>query len=145
MQEEETNVLALGLAVLGALMAGVSVFLPLFDSPGLVPVDDNSLVQTDAMGALIVGALALVGLSAAYEYHQTQWAGVRAMVAGAILAIGALIVGSNEDYFELTTYGSEFLPDTVHAKAAIALYVTGAGGALMAIGGYMMRESRVDL
>lgn len=143
--QQETNVLGLGLAVLGALMAGISVFLPLYDAPGLLPIDDNSLVQTDATAAVVVAVLALTGLSAAYDYYRSQWAGVRAITAGAILAIGAVVVGNTESYFELTTYGNEFLPDTVHAKAAIALYVTGGGGAAMLVGGYMMRDSRIEL
>lgn len=136
--------LGMGLAVLGGLMAGVSIFLPLADAPGILPVDDNSLIQTDQGAAIGVALLALLAFSGAYDYYRTGSAGIRSMVAGGALVGGAIVAGNSDSYFELTTYGNEFLPDTVRAKAAIALYVTGAGGAAMLVGGYLMRQDRID-
>lgn len=146
MEDREQNVMALGLTLLGALTAVISLFLPLADAPGILPVESNTLVQTDIFAAIIIAGLALGAAQAAYDYYRSDWAGVRAIIFGGILAIGAILLTRSDGYFELTGPGGDFgLPTTIEAEPAIALYVTGAAGLAVAIGGYIMRQSRVEL
>jgi hypothetical protein len=137
------NPLGLGLAIAGASAAVLSIFLPLLQATGLFAgVASNSLVQSAGGIAARVVALAIVVLALTYRYHRTRSASWGVMVVGILVIVGAIVDGQNDDLttlYALDESGDPILSgDSVTAKLGIALYVTGVGGALAALGGLLM-------
>jgi hypothetical protein len=144
------NPLGAMLAVLGALAAIVSVFLPLVDWPSAIVVSENSLVDPhgESRDAALRGvAFAVYVLFLTYIYYLIREAGFLVIVFGVLLLGGAVADLNRDDYFTLTisyTGGVSDEPgltDTIEGNPGIALYVTAAGGMLAAIGGLIMRAA----
>lgn len=139
------NPVGIALACVGALLAVIAIFLPLADTTSFpAGVKGNTIIQADSGGALLFVALAIAVLGATYRYHATGRTNWGVPFLGVIVVAAAIATGNNEDLFAL--YGVDPLTGTtdftssVVADPAIALYVTGAGGVFMFIGGWIMRR-----
>lgn len=141
------NPVGAGLVILGGLAGLISIFLPIYqDGTVFSTVQDNSLVQSDTGSGIAfryaVCSIAAAGLLWRYQTRQrTNW-GV--MVWGLLLAGGAIVDLSSKSNFELVGVNDPTVQFT--AQPGIAWYVALVGGALIAIGGFMVwRRSEEEL
>ena len=142
-----------GLAVLGATLGIVAIFLPLVQNPGFpLGIQSNSLIQSDGVGtgiAIRYVICAVVILTLAYRYHSSgvgQW-GI--LIPALILGVGAIVDMGNDDITTLYSFdpqsgGLDTGGESVEAEPAIALYVAAVGGFLAALGGLIMWRGGED-
>ena len=148
----KVNSVGMGLAVLGALAAIVSIFLPLAETPGSIPVNENTMVQSASGSGVAVRVviLAVLALVFTHRYNQSGRVGPGVIILGLALLIGAFIDARNDDLFTFTAPGAvdEILDGTgdgmVRLNAGIGIYVAGVGGGLIALGGMIMHSSRPE-
>ncbi|WP_272473647.1 zinc ribbon domain-containing protein [Baekduia alba] len=140
------NPVGIGLALLGAAMAIVAIFLPLADTSAFpAGVKGNTLAQGNSGAAFVYVALAIGVLAATYRYHSSHRARWGVFVLGGLILAAAIVHGQNDSLFTLvsvdpTTGATDYSTASIRADAAIALYVAGAGGILTLIGGWIMRR-----
>lgn len=128
-------------ACLGALAMVVSAFLPLDEPDGtFTRIQSNTLIQHG--GWLLIALGVGIGL-AAYRSYSTGKRGWTVVVLGLIGIAIAIVIGTNKDYrtlYAITADGSQTGDGTV-VPLGIAVYVAGAGAALAALGGRVMRQA----
>ena len=139
------NPVGVGLAVAGSCAAILSIFLPLVQTPGFAGVASNSLIQNEGAGtgiSLRIVLLAVIAMGLTYRYYRRGRGSWGVIVCGVLLVVGAFVDANND---EITTLyllddNGELLGegDSWIARLGIALYVTGVGGALTAVGGVLM-------
>jgi hypothetical protein len=140
------NPVGIGLAVVGAVLAVVAIFLPLADTSAFpAGVKGNTLVQGGSGAAFIYVVLAIGVLATTYRYHTTRRAKWGVFMLGVVILTAAIVHSQNDDLFTLVTVDplsgdTDYTAPTVRADAAIGLYVAGAGGIFTLIGGWIMRR-----
>jgi hypothetical protein len=136
---------SLGLALVGALIMLIAIFLPRVESKGVfTTVADNTLIQSGG-GWWFVGIALAVASSGWYAYRSAKRAG-GTMVLG-LIAIGvAVYYGKSHGSLTLCPIGAtEFSDACETASPGVGLYAAGVGGLLAAIGGYgIWRSPELD-
>jgi hypothetical protein len=144
-EEYQVNPVGAGLAVLGALCAIISVFLPLVDATGgFGGVQKNSLIQASAGAAARYIIAAAVILSLTWRYHTQRLPKIGVAIAGAIVIAMAIADHNNKDLFTLypidpSTNSPDATAGGQEYPAGLALYVAGVGGGLALLGGWWMK------
>jgi hypothetical protein len=131
--------LGLGLVGIGGLLALIGIFLPQLSSTGFARIADNTMIQSGD-GWIVLVALAFAGF-ASYRIYQAGGTQTVALIAG-IVIVGVAIYDGTGDRTTLHSVApsnqftrSVGIPDTENASPGVGIYVTGIGGALMALGG----------
>jgi hypothetical protein len=130
--------------IVGAIAAALGVFLPRVDSPTSLHIADNSVMATD----VIVGALVLfVAFSAVVGVIQDRFADTTHpwLVIVGLVIIGAAVYYGTGDRLELVTTsptGSFFGGERFDGSPGVGLYIMGAGGALIALAGFLPTQQR---
>lgn len=129
---------AVGLALAGAALMVISVFLPRVESSTFGKVAKNTLIQSGDGWAFIV-----LGIVVAATVHRATQEGTRPwgpLICG-LIVIGLAIYDGSGERLDLT--GSSFAggPLSERANAGIGIYAAGAGGLLSFIAGYVIRRS----
>ena len=116
--------LGVGLAVVGAVIAIIGVFLPLADTESSLHIAENSLIQ-HWEGPVVI-CVALAGLLAALHPRTRPLA----FLAGGILVILAVIAGTNLPI----EYRNQFSRAVAgNASPGAGIWTVGAGGAILAL------------
>lgn len=135
--------LGLGLAGLGALLAVIGVFLPHLNSTTFARIADNTLIQSGD-GWIVLG-LALGAVFALYSAYQGRGNGTIVPIVCGLGLIGLAIYEGTGSRTELQSTGpfarSLGLSATSSGSPGVGLYVVGIGGALLVIGGLVLRPS----
>jgi Short C-terminal domain len=132
-----------GLALLGALMMIISVFLPRLEETtfSLAGVAENTLIQSGD-GWILLGLAAGV-IGSTYRAYQSGEAGWTVVVLGALAIAYAVYVGTDDELLTLYPLDAQGNPDTSQggeaAKPGVGIYAAGVGGALAAFGGWQQR------
>lgn len=147
--EHDPNPLGMGVALLGALALVICEFLPYVQVPPEFPagVQDNTIVQSGGWWFLV---FAVGSAAAVWRSYALKTKPVAPIIIG-ILALGGAILIANEKDTRTLTPAPSALDDVftnnfndprydgILAKPGVGVYVAGAGGALVIVGGFMMR------
>jgi hypothetical protein len=126
---------SLGLALAGALVMLIAIFLPRVESPrSFARIADNTLIQTGG-GWWFVGLAVAIGTAAWYAYRSNSRA-AGTLVLG-VIAIGvAVYYGKSHGSLTLCPIGAtEETAACETASPGVGIYAAGVGGLLAAIGG----------
>jgi hypothetical protein len=112
-------------------VTAVGVFLPWVDAPGLIPVQDNSLIQGGYGWLPLIAAIGVGGSSLAVNRYRP------AAIVG-LLIIGYAIFMGTGDRLELEYLGpgefADAFDEPMNGNPGVGLYVVGVGGLLIALG-----------
>jgi hypothetical protein len=126
---------SLGLALAGALVMLIAIFLPRVESPrSFARIADNTLIQAGG-GWWFVGLAGAIGTVAWYAYRSNSRA-AGTLVLG-VIAIGvAVYYGKSHGSLTLCPIGAtEITAACETASPGVGIYAAGVGGLLAAIGG----------
>lgn len=130
--------LSLGIALVGAGITLLAVFLPQFESNTFARIEKNTLIQNgDGWWFIIVAVLAAGAAYRAYSGHKRTFGPV---VFG-VIAIGlAVYYGTSHSQRRLCSVaGSSLFGSTCTlASPGVGIYAAGVGGLLLLIGGWQM-------
>lgn len=140
--------LGAGLALIGAAVMLVSVFLPMGESSTYAKIVQNTMIQHTEGWILIV--LSLCAAAAAVRRLQGEGRSWTLVVIG-LLGVGfAIYVATNG--LELSSTGPTDQMDLSEALGALSrsekadpgvgIYAAGVGGLMVAAGGYMLRSGK---
>jgi ribosomal protein L37AE/L43A len=119
--EAEPNAGAIGLAVVAAVLAVVSVFLPALETNAFSRIAQNTMIQSGG-GWLILGCAVGI-LGAVYRVHSTR------MTTWAVFVLGSPLL-----------HGSV----TVNGSPAVGIYAAGAAGLLAVFAGFILAGNAVS-
>lgn len=131
----------LGLTLLGAAAALLSIFLPLSESASFSSVADNTLIQSGSGIEFIVLAIWIAVLS--YRYVRRGNPGWGVLVVATLIVATAVYYALSDRLFVLYSLdpatGARLTDGpAVRASVGIALYVAGFGGVMAFVGGWLM-------
>jgi hypothetical protein len=131
-EEVEINRAGAGLALAGAALAVIAVFLPRVESTTFAKVQENSLIQSGDGWLFIIAAVLVT--AAIYRAYQQRRKTMAPIIIG-VFVIGLAIYNGTGDRMELA--GSSLLGETISETATpgVGIYAAGAGGLLMTLGG----------
>ncbi len=134
----------MGLGIVGAIVVGVSVFLPL-DEPGtFARVSNNTLIQHGGWSLLIVALGVAVGVGRASQGRKHANSALVFTIIGVVILIG---IASDKSLRTLYPLNSEGEPNAsaegTVASLGSAVYVAGVGLALALAGSWMVRQLAV--
>lgn len=141
--------LATGLVITGSALTGLSMALPAVDAPGLLggtPVENDNLYGLVPAPIFLISA-AIYAAWAGFRAHRDNLRVWAPIVVGGLVLAAAIAFGSSDQARTLhpIDVGSGE-PDTsargVVGDAAAGVFVLGAGGALLLLGGLLIRSSR---
>jgi hypothetical protein len=133
----------IGLALLGALLMIISVFLPQVEETtfSFAGIAENTLIQSGDGWILLALAAGVIGST--YRAYQAGEAGWTVVVLGVLAVVYAFYAGSNDEALTLYPLDAQGNPDASQggevAKPGIGIYAAGVGGALAAFGGWQQR------
>jgi hypothetical protein len=132
----EVNRAGIGLAIAGAALLVIAVFLPWAEATKFSSVGQNTLIQSGD-GWLVIG-IAVVIAASLYRTIQRQAKTWSILVLG-LIAIGLAVYDGTGDRLTLQSVdaGSGNII-TEKANPGIGIYATGAGGALAVFGGFLL-------
>ena len=142
MIEVEPNLGGVGLAVAGAVLAIISVFLPALESSAFSRIEKNTMIQSGT-GWLVLGcAVGILGaIYRVYSRRTTTWA---VFVLGLVI-LGAAVydgTGSRTKLESALTFGGESV--VVNGSPAVGLYAAGAAGLVAAFAGLILAGHVAD-
>jgi hypothetical protein len=140
------NPLGVGIAIAGAAVAILALFLPAAEAPSQFSrVASNSLIQGQTGAAWLIAAAlaAAAGAVAAHLQAKRNWVPI---VCGAIMLGAAILIGATHSdaltLYPLNPRGVALSgAKPVYANPGIAIYVLGLGGALTLAGGIWIVSS----
>jgi hypothetical protein len=118
----------LGLGILGAVVIIIGTFLPRVDSPGLLHIAGNSLMQSGDGIVLIVFALG--GAAAAFRAGDRPGRVTALIVLGLFTMAQAYYNGSGDRVELLNGLG-----ERVEGSAGVGVWAVGIGGAMLLLAG----------
>jgi Uncharacterised protein family UPF0547 len=150
-KEVDVSPVGLGMALTGAVLLVLAVFLPYLDTGTFTKIKDNTLIQ-QGYGWWFVGVATGIAVTAygAYRVKRKTWA----VIVLGVIAIGfAIYFGTDKDRRTLVSANRntdnlslnealKTLSQEEVADPAIAVYVAGVGGLLAVAGGWHIRRSR---
>jgi hypothetical protein len=130
-----SNPVGAGVALLGAFLVLIGVFLPIH-SYGGVPIAHNSFVASGYWWVLVLPLI--VGVSAAYVLAGSGSPAFWQVLIPSLVAVGVGIYGQTSHFQKLETVvnisSSGFNTSTVTGSAAAGVYLVLAGGAVGVVG-----------
>ncbi len=129
---ESTDGLRFGtiLVLLGAVMVLVGLFLPWMEASALAPIRENTLIQGGDGWLALAAAIAAAGSAwASRAKTGRNWTGV---ILGLLIVGFAIYLGTGER-LELVNAAGERVAE---GTPGLGLFVVGAGGLLIALGGW---------
>jgi Uncharacterised protein family UPF0547 len=143
-EEFEVNTAGVVLALLGATLLVIAVFLPHVESNKFFRVQDNSLIQ-GGDGWIFIGLAVGIGLAtwAASQRHKRTWV----VLILALIAAALAIYEGTGDRVELSSVGGAGLSldqalQTEHANPGLGIWAAGAGAVLAGLGGVLLAGRR---
>jgi hypothetical protein len=139
--EVDLSPLGVGLALAGAGLLLISMFLPLAESGGSFSrVAQNTMIQHSESWALLAFALAIA--ATVYRAHRSRRPTWAPLILGVWVLGVAIYIGTNDDLLTLcpgqvSLYG----PGCERANAGIGVYAAGVAGLLAIAGGWQLRSS----
>lgn len=133
--------LSLGIALAGAGVMLIAVFLPQFESNAFSQIEQNTLIQNGG-GWWFLG-LAVAAAGAAYRGYRGQKRTFAPVVLGAIGIAFAIYYGTSHSARRLCSAASGFSSDCSLGRPGIGIYAAGVGGLLVVLGGWQMFRSQV--
>jgi uncharacterized membrane protein len=132
-EEVEINRAGMGLALAGAMLTVIAVFLPRVESTTFAKVKENTLIQSGDGGWLLI-VLAVITAASVYRAFQQRTKTAAPLVLGLII-IGIAIYNGTGDRLDLT--GTNLLGNSLSETATpgVGIYAAGVGGLLTALGG----------
>lgn len=137
----ELNPVALGIALLGAALTVVGLFLPAYENSGFLQVENNRLIQQGVVvwTVVIFGVVLIVDLARAYQQHRRpSWGAltfpVSVGISTALLLKGTTVYPVVGGVIDQTAAGT-------HAAAGTGVYVVLAGAVICALGIFAMRQN----
>lgn len=130
---------AMALALVGAAIVAISMFLPFAEPPESVSrIEQNTLIQHAESWALLGFAVA-IGATAyrAYTRRRRTWA---PLALGVWALAVAIYLGTSEDI--LTVCPESLLQRCERASPGVGIYGAGVGGVLAIIGGWQIWSSK---
>lgn len=137
---EEVTPVSLAIAMVGAVLMLIAIFLPRVESNEFGRVAQNTLIQAGD-GWLFIGlALGVAGWSWRAYHRRRRTLGP--VVLG-LVAIGVAIYdGTNREQLRLCSLNAAFSNDCSQASPSVGIYAAGVGGALAVIGGWQIWRAR---
>lgn len=129
----EPNLAAIGVAVIGGIIALISIFLPELDSTTFSHIADNTMIQNgDGWLIILFSVGVLAGAWKAYSTKNSTWT---VAVFGALIIAIAVYDGTGTRT-ELHS-AVKILGESVKVKgsAGVGIYAAGVGGALSLLAG----------
>jgi hypothetical protein len=136
----ELNPAAAALALLGAAMCVLGLFLPTYENPGFSSIAKNTMIQQGAVvwTVVIFGALFAVDLFRAYQSKRPpRWAELVFPVTVG-LSTARLLKGTT--LYPVVGGAADTTASGLHAAAGAGVYVTFAGAVICALGIVAMRQ-----
>jgi hypothetical protein len=136
--EETVDVtpLSLGIALVGAGLMLIAVFLPQFESNTYAQIEKNTLIQNGDGWWFII--LAVLSAGAAYRAFHQQRRTFAPIVLG-VIGIGiAVYYGTAHSERRLCSVASGFTSNCTLATPGIGIYAAGIGAFLVVVGGWQM-------
>lgn len=137
--EQETvdvTPLSLGIALVGAGLMLLAVFLPQLESSTYAQIEKNTLIQNGDGWWFIL--LAVLSAGAAYRAFHQQRRTFAPVVFG-VIGIGiAVYYGTAHSQRRLCSAASGFTSNCTLATPSIGVYAAGVGAFLVAVGGWQM-------
>ena len=139
---EEPNAGALGLAVVAATLAVVSVFLPALETSSLSTIAENTLIQSGG-GWLILGCAVGI-LGAVYRLHSMKEPTWAVSLLGTVI-LGMAIYNGTGERTQLESSAGSFVGEsiTVSGSPAVGIYAAGAAGLLAIFAGFILAGNHV--
>jgi hypothetical protein len=136
--------LSLGIALVGAGLMLLAVFLPQLETSTYSQIEKNTLIQNGDGWWFII--LALLGAGAAYRAFHQQRRTYAPVVLG-VIGIGiAVYYGTAHSPRRLCSAASGFTSDCTLATPSIGIYAAGIGAFLVTVGGWQMfRAQQIEL
>jgi hypothetical protein len=132
------NPIGIGLALTGAALMIIGVFLPRVESQQFFRVVDNTLIQSgDGWIVIGLGIFIAVAVYAAIRHRRRTYA----VLILAVLGIGIAISNGTGERLELSSLNpaaAAALDGTEKASPGTGLYAAGAGSGLAALGGLLL-------
>lgn len=135
----EIDPVGIGLAIVGAAIMVIAVFLPRLESSTFTTIAQNTLIQGGDGIWIVFAAIGVAGATyRSWKSGQRSWS---------VIVIGLIVVGLA--YYEATSKDQTTLYPVTgdgtggageKANAAIGIYAAGVGGILAAVGGWRMRS-----
>jgi hypothetical protein len=148
-QEEPShavNPAGVGIALVGAAALVIGVFLPRAEFPGLLPIQRNSLIQSDLGWVFLLFAVAIAADT--YRSWKTGRAPRTSFFLVGLLALGGAVLAGRSDALRLQLIridGSADAPTGVVGSPGIGVFVVGAGALLVLLGGWLMHREPVQV
>jgi len=120
-----------------------AVFLPVSEPTStLATIEQNTLIQQEGWSFIVFAVLAVISAYRSYRSGRRPWAPI---VWGLLAVAYAIYMGTDKGLRTLYPVGPNGTPDTsgagTVAAVGIAVYLAGASGLVMALGGRLMRQS----
>lgn len=141
--EESVDVtaLSLGIALVGAGLMVLAVFLPQFESNTFARIEKNTLIQNGDGWWFIL--LAVIAAGAAYRAYRDQRRSFASVVVG-VIGIGiAFYYGTSDSHRKLCSLSPGFGQHCTLGTPGIGIYAAGVGGLLILIGGWQIFRSEL--
>lgn len=129
---------SLAIALVGAALMLLAIFLPQFESNTFSQIEKNSLIQ-NGDGWWFIG-LAVGSTGAAYRAYQQQRRTFAPVVLGGIAIAAALYYGVSHSARRLCSV-ADTMSDCTLATPGVGIYAAGVGGLLVVIGGWQIFRS----
>lgn len=155
-EEVDVSPVGLGIALLGALLTVIALFLPHLEGSTFARIKENTLIQ-NGDGWILIGLATGVAASAyaAYRRNRKSWA---VIILGVVIVAFAVYHGTDKDSRTLVSVNPPTeidsqddlfgLNDTLKelskpevADPGIGVYMVGVGGLLAILGGWQIRRS----
>ena len=135
--EVEVNTAGVAIALFGAALMVVAVFLPWVESTTFFRIQDNSLIQ-QGDGWIFIGLAVGIALAvwASTQRHKTTWV----VVVLAIIALGLIIYDGTGSRLDLQSVAaSPLVPSHAeHGNPGIGIWAEGVGAVLAGLGGLLL-------
>lgn len=137
-EDEDVDItpLSLGIALAGAAVMLVAVFLPQFESTTFSQIEKNTLIQNgDGWGYIV---LAVLAAGAAYRAYRGRKRTSATVILGGLGIALAVYDGTSHSARELCSASSNFQSNCSLGTPGIGIYAAGVGALLVLIGGWQM-------
>jgi len=125
----------IGLALVGASLMLIGVFLPWAESSMFTKIEENTLIQSgDGFGWVLWAVFVVI---AAYDAHRQNRRGWSILILG-VIGVAFAVYSGTGDRLALNSVGSAVGTQEIQGNPGLGIYVTGVGSVLTSVGGWLI-------